>query len=481
MQTFKLYINGAFVESEAAETIDIKNPATEAVISKIAKSTEADINKAVDAASEAQKSWELKPAIERGNIVRALGDKMEEHRDKFISLLQEEQGKSFDLASGEVDLAIDFFRYTSEWARRIEGEIVPSDRANENIFIYKKPIGVVAGIVPWNFPVFILARKVATALVAGCTIVLKPSQQTPNTAYYFTQLLHEMGIVPNGVYNYVTGTGTTIGNQLSSHPKVAMISMTGSVAAGTKVMEAAAKNITKVNLELGGKAPAIVTEHADLDVAVEKIKESRLINNGQACTNAERVYVQENVAASFIDKLTKAFRDTMVDDPVSNKKADIGPLVSQERLESVDQMVKEAVQAGAKVLVGGKSDQSQSSGYFYEPTIITNVTQEMNIMQEEIFGPVIPIATFKTLDEAIKMGNDTDYGLSSSVYTDNLYEAMKVVNELKFGETYVNRENMEAVQGYHAGMRKSGLGGTDGKHGVEDFLVTQVVYMEYKQ
>lgn len=481
MNTQKLYINGEFVESEASETIDIVNPATEEVISKIAKSTENDVDKAVNAAFQAQKSWELKPGVERGNIVRALGDKIAEHRKQFISLLQEEQGKDYELASGEVDLAIDFFRYTSEWGRRIEGDIVPSDRPGENIFIYKKPIGVVAGIVPWNFPIFILARKVATALVTGCTIVLKPSQQTPNTAYFFTQLLDEMDIVPKGVYNYVTGTGSTIGNQLSSHPKVAMISMTGSVAAGTKVMEAAAQNITKVNLELGGKAPAIVTENADLDVAVEKIKESRLINNGQACTNAERVYVQESVAEAFTEKLKEAFKEAEVDNPITNKQADVGPLVSQKRLEAVDQMVKEAAQAGANVLVGGQPTEGKEKGYFYEPTIITDVKQNMNIIQQEIFGPVIPIVTYRTLDEAIEMGNDTDYGLSSSVYTNDLSEAMTVVNQLKFGETYVNRENMEAVQGYHAGMRKSGLGGTDGRHGMEDFLVTQAVYMEYQQ
>lgn len=477
MQTHQLYINGEYVDSTGNEMIDVINPATEEVISRTPKGTKEDVDRAVEEALKAQKVWEQTPAIERGKAVRHMGDQIEKKRDTFIKLLQEEQGKDYELASGEVDLAIDYFRYMSEWARRIEGEIVPSDRRNENIFIYKKPIGVVGGIVPWNFPVFILARKVATALVTGCSIVLKPSQQTPNTAAEFTKIIDEMDI-PSGVYNYITGTGSTIGNALASHKDVHMISMTGSVGAGTKVMEAAAQNITKVNLELGGKAPAIVTENADLDNAVKNIKISRLANNGQACTNAERVYVHESIADDFIERLKKVFEEQSVDNPLQNKEADVGPLISEDRIQTVENMVKTAVDNGAKVVTGGKRA-SKDKGFFYEPTILSNVTHDMEIIKEEIFGPVIPVVTYSTLDEAIEMGNDTEYGLSSSVYTQDISEAMRVVNELKFGETFVNRENFEAVQGYHQGMRKSGLGGADGKHGMEDFLVTQVVYMDY--
>ncbi|MGP4059689.1 aldehyde dehydrogenase [Halobacillus sp. H74] len=479
MQKHQLYINGEYTNSTGTDWIDILNPATEEVISKTPKGTTEDVERAVQAAAEAQKGWELTPNIERGKIVRKLGDEIEANRATFIDLLQEEQGKDYELASGEVDLAIDYFRYMSEWARRIEGEVLPSDRPNENIFIYKKPIGVVAGIVPWNFPVFILARKVATALVTGCTLVLKPSQQTPNTAMEFTKIIHKMDDIPKGVYNLVTGTGSEIGNALASHTDVHMVSMTGSVPAGTKVMEAAAQNITKVNLELGGKAPAIVTANADLDVAVDSITTSRLANNGQACTNAERVYVHESVAEELISKLRHQFESLTLGNPLKNKEADVGPLVSQERLEVVEGMVKEAVENGASVEIGGERGDLEK-GYFYKPTILTNVEHDMKIMQEEIFGPVIPITTFKTLDEAIEKGNDTDFGLSSSAYTEDMNEAMRIVNELKFGETFINRENFEAVQGYHAGMRKSGLGGADGRHGMEDFLVTQAVYMQYK-
>ncbi|PAD38974.1 aldehyde dehydrogenase [Terribacillus sp. 7520-G] len=480
MQTHQLYINGTFVTSESEETIDILDPATEEVISNIPKATEEEVERAVEGAAAAQKGWEQTPAIERARIVRQLGDELEKRKDAFVSLLQEEQGKNYELATGEVDMAIDFFRYTSEWARRIEGDIVPSDRPNENILIFKKPIGVVAGIVPWNFPVFILARKVAQALTAGCALVLKPSQQTPNTAYEFTKMVDELGIVPDGVYQYVTGTGSALGNQLASHPKVDMISITGSVEAGTKVMEAGARNITKVNLELGGKAPAIVTANADLDLAVEQIKASRLLNNGQTCTNAERVYVQESIAEAFTDKLKQAFEQVSYGNPAEDHDVEMGPLVSKDRLETVEEMVAAAEEEGAVCIIGGKRADAEK-GYFYEPTILANVQHDSEIIKNEIFGPVVPIVTFTDLEEAIEMGNDTEYGLSSSVYTEDIHEALKVINELKFGETYVNRENMEAVQGYHAGIRKSGLGGTDGKHGIEDFLITQAVYMQYKK
>ena len=475
----QLYIDGAYTDSTGKDWIDVINPATEAVISRTPKATNADVDKAVQAAQKAQKAWELTPNIERGKIVRRLGDAIADRRETFIDLLQEEQGKDYDLASGEVDLAIDYFHYMSEWARRIEGDIVPSDRPNENILVYKKPIGVVAGINPWNFPVFILARKVATALVTGNTIVLKPSQHTPNTTMEFTKIVDEMEDIPAGVYNVVTGAGSEIGNALAKHKNVDMITMTGSITAGTKVMEAAAQNITKVNLELGGKAPAIVSQHADIDLTVNALVTSRLANNGQACTNAERVYVHSSVADELIEKLAAAFKEKKLGNPREDKEVEVGPLINEDRLNTVAGMVDEAVADGAKVVTGGKKAETDK-GFFYEPTILTNVTHDSKIMRDEIFGPVLPIATFETIDEAIEMANDTIYGLSSSLYSNDMNETMKVINEMKFGETYVNRENFEAVQGYHAGMRQSGLGGTDGKHGVEDFLVTQVVYMQYK-
>ncbi|TSB47191.1 aldehyde dehydrogenase [Alkalicoccobacillus porphyridii] len=479
MNTHQLYINGAYVDSTSDEIIDVVNPSTEKVISKIANATEDETNQAIEAAYNAQKQWSKQTQVERGKIVRDLGQSLEANKERFVELLIEEQGKAYELADGEVQMAIDYFYYMSEWARRIGGEIIPSDRPNEQILLQKKPIGVVGGIVPWNFPVFILARKVATSLITGCSIILKPSQQTPNTAVEFTKLVDESEL-PAGVYNLVTGKGSSVGNTLAKHPKVAMVTMTGSVGAGTKVMEAAAENITKVNLELGGKAPAIVTKHADLDLAVKHIAGSRLTNNGQACTNAERVYVHDDVAEEFIQKLTKVFKETTYGNPLENKDADIGPLINKDHMQGIHEMVQRAVEEGAELVTGGQPAEVEQ-GFFYEPTILTNVKQSSEIIQEEIFGPVLPIMTYTKFEDAIEWANDSKYGLSSSIYTENYHEAMRAADELLYGETFVNRENFEAVQGYHAGMRQSGLGGTDGKYGVDDFLVTHAVYMEFKQ
>ncbi|MDV2887010.1 aldehyde dehydrogenase [Alkalihalophilus pseudofirmus] len=479
MDPHKLYIAGEFIDSTSKEFIDVINPSTEEVISRIANGTEEDANKAIDAAYDVLQSWKTVPSNERGKIVRELGDALKEERETFIRLLIEEQGKSYDLAVGEVDMAIDYFYYMSEWSRKIEGEIVPSDQTNEQIFIHKKPIGVIAGIVPWNFPVFILARKVATALIAGCTIVLKPSQQTPNTAAKFNELVHRSSL-PKGVYNFVTGKGSEIGNVMASHPKVGMVTMTGGIKAGTKVMEAAAQQITKVNLELGGKAPAIVTKHADLDLAVKSIKTSRLTNSGQACTNAERVYVHEDVADEFLLKMVDVMKAATYGNPLEDKKADIGPLISKDHLEGIYDMVKEAVKDGATILVGGQPAEVEK-GFFFEPTLLKDVKHDSAIMKEEIFGPVLPVTTYRDFDEVIEMANDSEYGLSSSIYSENYHEVMRATALLEYGETFVNRENFEAIQGYHAGMRKSGLGGADGKHGLEDYLVTHVVYMQYKE
>ncbi|KPL60707.1 aldehyde dehydrogenase [Rossellomorea vietnamensis] len=478
MKKYRLYVNGEFVDSTSNETMDVINPANEETISSIPLGTEEDVNQAIESAHTAFLSWSKVPSKERASYLYKIADKLEERKEQFVQMLTEENGKTLDASEGELDVAIEYFRYMAGWALRYEGEILESERSNENILVYKKPIGVVSGIVPWNFPMFILARKVAPAIVTGCTIVLKPSQYTPNTACEFAKIADEVGL-PKGVFNLVTGKGSDIGTPMSSHPKVRMVSMTGSYPAGSKVMEAASKSITKVNLELGGKAPAIVTKHANIDLAVEKIKTSRITNSGQACTNAERVYVHEDVAEEFISKMTEAMRNTTVGDP-TNRDNEIGPLVNKDRLETVTEMVDTAVESGARVLTGGKPVNIEK-GFYYEPTILVDVKQEMDIIQEEIFGPVLPIMTYKDFDEVIELANDTEYGLSSSIFSENLHEIMRAANELRYGETFVNRENFEAINGFHAGRGQSGIGGADGKHGLNEYLETHVVYLEYDE
>ncbi|MFC5712598.1 aldehyde dehydrogenase [Thalassorhabdus alkalitolerans] len=474
-----MYINGNFVESETHEYIDVENPATEEILGRVPNGNEYDVEEAVKAASRAQREWGKRPAIERGKYLLFIADRLEERKEEFAQLLTKEQGKTLPLARGEMDITIEYFRYMAGWARRYEGDVINSDRQNENIILLKKPIGVVAGVVPWNFPMFVLARKVAPALITGCSIIIKPSQQTPLTAVKFSEVIHESELPP-GIFQLVTGTGSSVGTPLASHKKVSMISLTGSTPAGSKVMEAAARNVTKVNLELGGKAPAIVSKYADLDLAAEKIIESRIINSGQVCTNAERVYVQEEVADEFIDKIVTKAKEIRYGNPLVKEDIEMGPLVSKNQLDSVSEAVEKAKAAGAKVLAGGQRADTEK-GYFFEPTILTNVGQEMDIMQEEIFGPVLPITTYHSFSEAIVMANDSEYGLSSSIFTENYHEVMQGVNELEFGEVFVNRENFEALQGFHAGWRKSGIGGADGKRGLEEFLITTVAYMEYER
>ena len=390
--------------------------------------------------------------------------------------ITEEQGKILELARVEVSFTADYLDYMAEWARRIEGEILESDRPGETILLFRQPIGVIGGILPWNFPFFLIARKAAPALVTGNTIVIKPSEETPHNAVKFCELMTQTDLPP-GVINVVHGRGVPAGKALASSPRIGMISFTGSVETGSAIMASAAANITKVNLELGGKAPAIVMADADMDLAVQAIKASRIINSGQVCNCAERVYVQDSVADQFVDKLTAAMKDSRYGDPLGSVPVDYGPLINESGYRKVDALVKGAVGAGATLLTGGKRGAGEG-GYYYEPTVLADCRQDMEIVRREVFGPVIPIVKFDDLDEAIAFANDSDYGLTSSIYTRDLNVALRACQEIRFGETYINRENFEAMQGFHAGWRKSGIGGADGKHGLYEFTQTHVVYMQ---
>lgn len=476
VKSYQMYINGEFTSAIDGRTLAVYNPATEQVVSEVPRSGSADAQKAIDAAADAQEAWERLPAIERAKYLRLIANGIRERSDEIARTISEEMGKTLALALVEVNFTADYMDYMAEWARRYEGEIIQSDRPNEHIFLYKKAIGVTTGILPWNFPFFLIARKAAPALVTGNTIVIKPSEDAPNNAIIFSEIVHQIGL-PKGVFNVVTGYGNEVGPELSSNEKVGMVSFTGSQLAGHKVMEAASKNIIKVNLELGGKAPAIVLNDADLDLAATAVVNSRVINSGQVCNCAERIYVQKEIKDAFVAKLIEKMKAVRYGNPLERDDIDMGPLVNEKGLTKVKEMVERALQQGGNLVLGGKP--VEGTGYYFEPTIIDNVNNNMEIMRSEIFGPVIPVATFETIDEAIKLANDCEYGLTSSVYTQNINKAMKVISRLKFGETYVNRENFEAMQGYHAGWRKSGIGGADGKHGLEEYLQTQMVYLQF--
>lgn len=475
MKDLMMYINGKFVESRSGKWMDVLNPSTEEVISRQPEGTLEDVEEALDAARAAQKAWAATPAIERAQYLQKIAAGIRRHNDEFVDIIMREQGKTRSWASIEVGVTADYFDYMATFARQIEGEVIPSDRRGETIILTKRPIGVVAGILPWNFPFFLIARKAGASLIAGCTIVLKPSSLTPENCCEFAKVIEEAEL-PAGVINIVTGRGSVVGDALASSPKIDLVSVTGSVGAGQSIMKTAGENITKVSLELGGKAPAIVFPDADLERSAEWILQSRIGNNGQICNNAERVYVHKDIKKQFTELLLKKFEAVKVGDPCLHADVDMGPLVEKRALESVTAKVENAVRQGAKVLCGGH--RVGDKGYFYAATLLDNCTQDMDIIHEETFGPVLPIVEFDNIDQVIAWANDVEYGLASSVFTKDLDTAAKVCRELQFGETYINREHFEAMQGFHAGVKKSGIGGADGKHGVEEYLVTHVTYFD---
>lgn len=475
MKDLKMYINGKFVESHSGKWINVLNPSTEEVISRQPEGDLQDVEDALDAANAAFTPWSRTPAIERAVYLQKIAAGIRKRHADFVEILMREQGKTKGWAETEVGATEGYFDYMASFARHIEGEVIPSDRRGETIILTKRPIGVVAGILPWNFPFFLIARKAGAALIAGCTIVMKPSQLTPEICTTFTEVADEAG-VPAGVINVVTGKGSVIGHALAASPKIGIVSVTGSVGAGQSIMAAASENITKVSLELGGKAPAIVFPDADLEASAQWILDSRIGNNGQICNNAERVYVHKDIKKEFTDILLKKFEAVKVGDPCKDSSVDMGPLVEERALQSVTAKVENAIKQGAKVLCGGKP--IEGKGYFYPATLLDNCTQDMDIIHEETFGPVLPIVEFSDIDQVIDWANDVEYGLASSVFTKDLDTAVKVCRRLQFGETYINREHFEAMQGFHAGVKKSGIGGADGKHGVDEYLVTHVTYLD---
>ena len=477
MKEVQLFINGEFLDNGDREMRDNVNPATEEVISRFPMATEADVEAAVDAAYEAQKSWEKVPAIERANYLMELVELLKENQELLARTTSEEMGKPLTQAMDEAGWLPAYVQYMAAQARHLKGQIIPSDRPNENIFLYKMPIGVAGQIMPWNFPLFLIGRKVAPALIAGCTVVLKASSDCPNGAYEFAKIV-EKSSLPKGVINVITGSGALTGNALASNPKISIVTITGSTEVGKKIMKAAADNVTKVSLELGGKAPVIVMNDCKLDETVDYVVASRVINTGQVCNAAERVYVQEGIAEEFTKKVIEKMK-TLTYGPALAGTFDMGSMVNKAQQEHVDEMVQSAIAEGATVACGGHKVQVDGKGWFYEPTVITGCTHDMRIMRDEIFGPVLPITTFKTLDEAIEMANDSVYGLTSSIYTTDYDTVMRAMNEIKFGETYVNREHFEAFQGFHQGVRQSGIGGEDGERGLDEYLETHVCYIDW--
>lgn len=479
MKEFDQFINGKFVKSTSTKVTKVLNPCTEEVLSVIPEGSVEDANLAIDAAYHAQKQWRKLAAIERAKYLNQMADIIRDNRVFLAETLAAEQAKVMGLAQVEIDVTAEYFDYNAAWARRIEGEIIQSDNRKEHLFLHKAPIGVAVGVLPWNFPFFVMARKLAPSLVTGNTCVIKPSCVAPNTVLEFFKLIEKLN-VPAGVVNYVCGTGPVVGNALTKNPRTGIVSLTGSVFAGQKIMEAAAPNITKVSLELGGKAPAIVCADADLELAAQAVVNSKVIFSGQVCNCAERLYVEESIHDQFMEMLQEKMSAVKVEDAFSTNNPDMSSMVSADQVNKVEEMVNFAKKEGAEIVMGGTRSSQFDKGYFYQPTLLTNVNHSMQIIKEEVFGPVLPVMKFSTLDEAIELANDCEYGLTSSIFSENYNKVMHASMELEFGETYINRQHFEAIQGFHAGWKKSGLGGADGKHGMEEYLQTKVVYSQYR-
>ena len=470
------YIGGQWQEPSGDDTVEVRNPTTEDVIGDFPTATEQEVQAAVEAANKAQVDWGRRPPKERGDLVREVADLMLEHQDELATLLVKEQGKPRSVAEGEIEASADLAEYMAEWDRRIEGDILPGDTRDESIHLQRQPVGVIAGIIPWNYPLAVFIRKFAPALVAGNTLVAKPSEVTPVATLRLTELIDEHVDIPDGVYNLVLGAGET-GENLVTSRDIDMISMTGNVETGKQIMRQAADNLTEVSLELGGKAPAIVWKDADVDAAVDDVLTARITNTGQVCTCAERVYVHSDVRDEFEQKYVDAARDIELGDPESDP--DMGPHVNERELGKTEEAVERASEQGAQIELGGETPGEFESGYWYEPTVVTDVEQEMDIMQEEIFGPVTPIMEIDSLDEAIEYANDSRYGLSAYLFTNDYQVAMRASEELEFGETYINRTLGESWQGHHIGWNESGMGGEDGKYGFLKYTQLKTVYHNY--
>jgi len=475
---YRMYIGGQWVESSSNETIEVLNPTNEEVIATVPEASVEDGRRALEAARAAQPAWAALPAVERGEHLLRFTAKLREHRTRLARLLTLEQGKTYGLALVEVDATIDYISFPAQCARRMEGDIFPSDEPNEQIWIHRVPYGVTVALTAWNFPVALAGRKFGPSLTAGNTMVVKPPPLTPVATMELGQLATAAGLPP-GVLNIVPG-GETVGEELVTNPITRLVTMTGSVRTGRHLYHLAAHNITAIRLELGGKAPLIVMEDADVDKAVECALISRYVNCGQVCTCNERMYVHEAVYDQFLEGFLAGSKKLKIGDPLQDG-TDIGPKVSREEVDKLDAMVQQAVADGCQVAMGGKRPTGGmfDRGFWYEPTVLSDATNKMAIMREEIFGPVVPLAKIKSFEEALQLANDSDYGLAAYVFTHDMRRIQRLVQELDFGEVYVNRPIGEQRQGFHNGFKLSGTGGEDGKYGLENYLQKKTFYVNF--
>jgi succinate-semialdehyde dehydrogenase/glutarate-semialdehyde dehydrogenase len=465
------YVDGAWINARSEQSIDVINPATQAKLGTVPSLGLDEVKRAIDAAHRALPAWQAKTAKERAVILRRWFELIMENQDALAALMTAEQGKPMAESKGEIVYAASFIEWFAEEGKRVYGDIIPGHQADKRLLVIRQPVGVVGAITPWNFPSAMITRKVGPALAAGCTCIVKPASQTPFSALALAELAHRAGI-PAGVMNIVTGSATMIGGELTSNPKVRKLGFTGSTEIGKKLMAQCAASVKKISLELGGNAPFIVFDDADLDAAVQGALISKYRNTGQTCVCANRLFVQDGVHDAFVAKLTEAVKKLRIGNGLEGP-TEQGPLIDMKAVAKVQEHVDDAVNKGAKLVLGGKPHALGAS--FYEPTILTGVTSAMLVAREETFGPLAPIFRFKTEAEAIQMANDTEFGLASYFYTENLARSWRVAEALEYGIVGINTGIISTEVAPFGGIKESGIGREGSKYGIDDY--TEMKYM----
>jgi betaine-aldehyde dehydrogenase len=471
-----MWIGGTSTSGASGRTIPVQDPATEVVIDEVPAGDAADVAAAVDAASRAFPEWRALSAGTKAEMLHEVARKLTERTEAVAVLLTREGGKPLVENRDEMGWSTACFRYYAEIGRNARGRVIPSIEPSQLALVLKEPYGVVGAIVPWNYPILLMAWKVAPALAAGNTVVIKPSEMTPLSTLAFAEIFDHL---PPGVVNIVTGYGREAGEALVTEPRVRVIAFTGSLETGRRIGRLAVEQMKKLHLELGGKDAFIVAEDADLDVAVPGVAWAALLNSGQVCTSTERVYVHESVAPAFVDRIVAHTRGLRLG-PGMDPNTDVGPMIGDTYRAKVEAHVEDARGHGAQVLTGGRRPPQLGHGFYYEPTVLTGVDHSMRIMREETFGPTIPIMTYRSFDEAIRLANDSPFGLGANLYTHDARKVKQFYEEVQAGTLWVNDPLTDNDAGPFGGMKMSGLGRELGEEGLDEFRETKHLHWDFE-